>query len=368
MSNEVDIVINSKNNSGDGFKNASKEAKEYGNNLEGVGERADNAEARTLGLKDTVDGVATIMAGPGKDGIAAYLQGWADLASGIANFVIPSLIQVATAEGRAAIATGLATAKTWLASTASKAYAAAQWLLNAALSANPIGLVIIGLIALGVALVVAYKKSATFRSIVQAAFAGIKVALSILMSAVRIYFGIWISIFNNAGRIAQSVASRVRSVWSGLVSFIRSIPGRIGSTLVHMFEPLANGVRNVVATIRRYLNDMVSFAKGIPGRVGGAIKGVIPGFAHGGVVGQAASGGGRSGLTMTSEHGPELLNLPPGTQVRSNPDTRRKLSQSGGGGESTIHLIIEGTGILKGLRQEIRAINGGNVQLALGRN
>lgn len=55
-----------------------------------------------------------------------------------------------------------------------KVAAGVQWALNAAMDANPIGLIVIGLAALVVGLVVAYKKSETFRKIVNAAWAGIK--------------------------------------------------------------------------------------------------------------------------------------------------------------------------------------------------
>ncbi len=57
---------------------------------------------------------------------------------------------------------------------ATLAWAAAQWLLNAALSANPIGLVIIAVAALVAGIIYAYKHSATFRRIVQGAWNGIK--------------------------------------------------------------------------------------------------------------------------------------------------------------------------------------------------
>src|SRR5690606_21748924 len=50
------------------------------------------------------------------------------------------------------------------------AWAAAQWVLNAALLANPIVLIITVIIALAAALVIAYKRSETFRNIVNAAF------------------------------------------------------------------------------------------------------------------------------------------------------------------------------------------------------
>lgn len=51
-------------------------------------------------------------------------------------------------------------------------------------------------------------------------------------------------------------------------------------------------------------------------------------FAHGGIRG-AATGGLRGGMTLVGEHGPELVNLAPGSRVRSNPDTRRLLGGQG---------------------------------------
>lgn len=47
------------------------------------------------------------------------------------------------------------------------------------------------------------------------------------------------------------------------------------------------------------------------------------GRAMGGVIGSAQTGGVRSNMTLVGEAGPELVNLPPGSHVRSNPDTRR---------------------------------------------
>ena len=60
--------------------------------------------------------------------------------------------------------------------TSTKAWTAAQWLLNVAMTANPIGIVIAVIVALVAAIVIAYKNSETFRKIVQAAWAGIQQA------------------------------------------------------------------------------------------------------------------------------------------------------------------------------------------------
>jgi TP901 family phage tail tape measure protein len=60
-----------------------------------------------------------------------------------------------------------------------KGWAAAQTLLNITLFANPIGLVIVALAAVAGALYLAYRNSETFRRIVDAAWVGIKVAISV---------------------------------------------------------------------------------------------------------------------------------------------------------------------------------------------
>jgi hypothetical protein len=57
---------------------------------------------------------------------------------------------------------------------ATKAWAAAQWLMNAALTANPIGLVVVAIATLVAGLIIAYKKSETFRNIVNDAFSVVK--------------------------------------------------------------------------------------------------------------------------------------------------------------------------------------------------
>ena len=116
--------------------------------------------------------------------------------------------------------------------------------------------------------------------------------------------------------------------------------------------------------------------------------------ATGGVVGGHAQGGGpRSALTLVGEEGPELVNLPFGSMVRSNADTRRMLrsrpwweNSPGGaalqqrqrqenrsaGQPIVIHQTITLDGkvlaqqIFDPLRSKIGNL-GGNVQKALGR-
>lgn len=141
--------------------------------------------------------------------------------------------------------------------------------------------------------------------------------------------------------------------------------------------------------IARIFGDSGGFwgtVRGIAGKVvGSAIINLVPGgsllnkiggmFAHGGIVGQAASGGARSRMTLVGERGPELVDLAPGSRVRSNDDTRRLMgsgqgSSGGGGAPMVIQLRIGDRQLGEVLVDPIRKIvsaKGGNVQAVLGR-
>ncbi|MFE4051242.1 phage tail tape measure protein [Streptomyces sp. YIM B13518] len=98
------------------------------------------------------------------------------------------LVPLGIAIGGIAVVAGASTIATWgmtaaftvyrgiiLATTAvTRGWAVAQGILNAVMSANPIGLIIVGILALGAALVVAYQKSETFRTIVQGVWSAVQ--------------------------------------------------------------------------------------------------------------------------------------------------------------------------------------------------
>jgi hypothetical protein len=97
------------------------------------------------------------------------------------------------------------------------------------------------------------------------------------------------------------------------------------------------------------------------------------GLAHGGVSG-AANGSTSGGLTWTGERGPELLDLPPGTSVRTAGDSKRDAAAwgaaAGGGAAVTVAFDKASlSGLAAALMETIRAevrYQGGNVQQALG--
>lgn len=90
--------------------------------------------------------------------------------------------------------------------------------------------------------------------------------------------------------------------------------------------------------------------------------------AAGGVVGAftaAATGGNRSGGVLVGEQGPEIVDLPAGSRVTSNPDTQRRLAQ-GDGGPTKVELILTGgdplaRALLNVMRAQVRTVGGGSV-------
>jgi phage-related minor tail protein len=100
-----------------------------------------------------------------------------------------------------------------------RAWAAAQALFNAIMALNPITLVVIALVALGAALVVAYQKSETFRSIVQGAWEGIKAVAWVVWTTVLkpALDGIWAAM--------QAVGAAASWLWNTILSPVFSFIG-----------------------------------------------------------------------------------------------------------------------------------------------
>ena len=115
-------------------------------------EGADKAEQRAMGFRDTLTGVQDTMSGTAMiakgDLLGGFLtlgMGIGDLASGFANLLIPVL-------GKAG---------------------AAMKALNLTFLTNPVFLVIAAIVALVAIFVIAYKRSETFRRIVNGAFGAV---------------------------------------------------------------------------------------------------------------------------------------------------------------------------------------------------
>ncbi|MER7164493.1 phage tail tape measure protein [Micromonospora sp. NPDC000207] len=127
---------------------------------------------------------------------------------------------------------------------ATLAWVGVQWALNAALMANPLGLVVAAVAALIAVVVLAYQKNETFRGVVQAVWAGIKAAVSATVSWFTGTAWPWIKKFIDlivAGfRIYLSVA---KQVWSAVFSAVALYWGFMRD---RVFTPLKNFVTKTI--------------------------------------------------------------------------------------------------------------------------
>ena len=190
------------------------------------------------------------------------LSKMADLASENAGVIKVLVAVVATLAAGILVANAamkVATVATQAWTAIQKVATAAQWLWNAALSANPIGLVIIAVAALGAALVIAYQKSETFRKVVDAAFDAVAGAARALGRA-----------FDSLVDAARAAFNWITDHWKlGLFAF-----GPIGAAIlliVDNFETLRDVASRVFDAIKGAIDGIASAIAGVVDAVQGLI-------------------------------------------------------------------------------------------------
>ncbi len=107
----------------------------------------------------------------------------------VADELIVAFVYLKLAMTAFAVASKLWAAAAAIAAFATGGWTTAFWALNAAIAANPIGAVILLVIALAAGLVLLYHKSETFRAIVDTAFAGVATAFGWIWQAAQDVFG-----------------------------------------------------------------------------------------------------------------------------------------------------------------------------------
>ena len=203
----------------------------------------------------------------------------AAVGTAIAGLALVGLIQNLGAVGAAL--------KTWAMST--KLVTAAQWLLNAAMSANPIALVVIAIAALVAAFVVLWNKSEAFRNFWINLWDNVKAVASTAWEAITGFFSaawdaikaVWDVVLNyyktlwNGIKAVFSVVKAVllgffkaawtaiKAVWDGVVAYyqgiwdgIKAVFSVVSSVLTSFFSAAWNGIKAV-------WNAVVAYYQGI---------------------------------------------------------------------------------------------------------
>ncbi|MFF5404628.1 phage tail tape measure protein [Streptomyces misionensis] len=126
-----------------------------------------------------------------------------------------------------------------------------------------------------------------------------------------------------AGALLTASASEVSSI-NSMQSQIESAAGSAGKTTAD--SVYATAIKDQTAAVKKLTDQQSKLQKSmdkLAASMEKLISKALKGKATGGIVGAAANGGLRSNLTWVGEQGPELLDLPAGSRVWSNPDSQR---------------------------------------------
>ncbi len=249
-----------------------------------------------------------------------------------------------------------------------KAWAVAQLMLNAAMEANPIGILIVAIVGIAAAALYAYHHFSKFRHIVDAvgnaivsAFHG---AVKFIRNAITTVIGFiskhWRAILVILTGPFGAVVVFIHDHFGQIVDFLKNMPGRIASAASGMWDGIKDAFKDAINWVITKWNNLEIGMDAV--KVGGHT--VVPEF-HVGTpdIPLFAGGGVLHGTGIVGEHRPERVTELPGGGVRVDPLPTRLANRvralapdpfaglatagAGGGGGSSddgneFHLYIDG--------------------------
>lgn len=118
-------------------------------------------------------------------GKLVVVSAWLQDNPGKVQVIVGALVGLAGVLATISVATKIWTAATTIASAATKIWAGAQWLLNAAMDANPITLIVLGIVGLIAVVVVIATKTQWFQKLWHKAWSAIKAVFSSVFNFIR---------------------------------------------------------------------------------------------------------------------------------------------------------------------------------------
>jgi hypothetical protein len=203
----------------------------------------------------------------------------------------------------------------------------AAW--NLVMMMNPIGLIVLAIIAFIGILVLAYNKVGWFRDLVDKAWAGIKVAISAVVKwfqqtawpILKTVIGYIVGYYRTLWTVFTTVVGWIIGRGVALVTWFRELPGRVTSAVSGLWDGIKNSFRNALNWVIRAWNSFrlqfpsfdFDWNGPLPGgevTVGGWTVDTpnLPMLARGGTAL-------RSGLAIVGERGPEIVSLNRGATV-----------------------------------------------------
>ena len=191
------------------------------------------------------------------------------------------------------VVVGLLTGKISLATLATNLWKSAQTKLNAVITANPIGVVVMAIAALIAILVVAYNKSDTFRAVCDKLFAKLKDLWAVILKELEPVFQQLIGIFNELWKIVeediipifQEIMVAISDLWTQVKPIIDSIMPIVKKVVEVLVQLISTSFKNIIQVITVALNTIKNVIKLVTSLIKGdwsgawdAIKNIFSGI------------------------------------------------------------------------------------------
>lgn len=152
-----------------------------------------------------------------------------------------------------------------------KAWTVVQWLLNTAMSANVIGLIVIGVAALIAAIVLLVMNWDTVVAFLATTWQGfVDWFMGVMDGFLSWWDGVWQGFLGFVSDSFRNIKTAAVLIWTGIVDWIKGIPGWILNAVMPLallylkFGAWILSVKN--AAVQKF-TDMVNWVKGIPGMI-----------------------------------------------------------------------------------------------------
>lgn len=186
---------------------------------------------------------------------SAAVTGGAAVAAWVANTAVVVANRVATAA--VAISMGIVRAATL-------AWTAVQWALNAALDANPIGLVVLAVAALVAGIILLWKHNETFRKVVLAVWGAIKTAIKVTVD--WLLHTAWPIIKNVIDFIInyyKTLWNATKAIWNGIFNAIRTVLTWIKNVATTVWNAIVAGIRAYINLYKTIILAGINFVKAV---------------------------------------------------------------------------------------------------------
>ncbi len=271
----IDVVTDARDAT-KGLDDAGKAASKTAQKIDDVGGRAGDTATGLGALAGALDAAGF---GPAAEGLTLLATAM-DASEGASILFKVAQESVIVTQIKSTATTIANTVATTAASVATKVWAGVQWLLNAAMTANPIGLIIAAIVALIAVVVLIATKTTWFQDIWTAVWGTVQkvagavwdwlvnkatAAWQLIIAGVKLYIGIYVSIFNG-------IRDAVGAVWD----WISSHAGDALAAILAPIDAVRAAFDKVVDAVRRVI-DWLSKIK-IPdalSKVGGFLGGLF---------------------------------------------------------------------------------------------